>query len=332
MTAPTATEQGYTTYTCAVCGYSYKDNYVQSLGVDYTVSFSVPEGVEQPEDMVSNTNTGITLPTVTGHEGYQFAGWVETACDNAAVRPEAILNGQYIAQSNVTLYALFKHVVDDGTTVGNSDSFELVTEAPDNWSGNYVITYKNNTTSLAAMKGIDGGKSYETASNGGASAYSITGMILEDNVLSNVSENYIYTVSTEESGNYSIKSVSKESYVAIQSNTLMSLSGYAEATCDWTLGLKEDGTAMIKLAAGGSYPYVAFGSSRFWCHSATADIYLWRQATGTTYWTTVIAQEDLVNLYFVDQDNNETAYVYASGTETENAAFPRRCPHCAWHG
>ena len=35
VTAPTCTEQGYTTYTCA-CGDSYKDTYVSALGHDYT--------------------------------------------------------------------------------------------------------------------------------------------------------------------------------------------------------------------------------------------------------------------------------------------------------
>ena len=35
VTDPTCTEQGYTTYTCTVCGYIYIDNYVEALGHDY---------------------------------------------------------------------------------------------------------------------------------------------------------------------------------------------------------------------------------------------------------------------------------------------------------
>ena len=35
VTAPTCTEQGYTTYTCSGCGNSYKDNYVDALGHAY---------------------------------------------------------------------------------------------------------------------------------------------------------------------------------------------------------------------------------------------------------------------------------------------------------
>ena len=32
VTAPTATEQGYTTHTCTVCGYSFVDSYTEPLG------------------------------------------------------------------------------------------------------------------------------------------------------------------------------------------------------------------------------------------------------------------------------------------------------------
>ena len=39
VTAPTATQQGYTTYTCSTCGHSYKDNYTSAQGI--TVSGKV---------------------------------------------------------------------------------------------------------------------------------------------------------------------------------------------------------------------------------------------------------------------------------------------------
>ena len=35
VTAPTCTEKGYTTYTCSICGDSYKDSYTKALGHDY---------------------------------------------------------------------------------------------------------------------------------------------------------------------------------------------------------------------------------------------------------------------------------------------------------
>lgn len=40
VTPPTATEQGYTTYTCSVCGHSYKDNYTDATGATYSVTIT----------------------------------------------------------------------------------------------------------------------------------------------------------------------------------------------------------------------------------------------------------------------------------------------------
>ena len=55
-------------------------------------------------------------------------------------------------------------------------------------------------------------------------------------------------------------------------------------------------------------------------------MYLWKYGeVMASRYTTVIGDEpaeDLVNVYFVDQDDNAAAYVYAFGSGAENAAFP----------
>jgi hypothetical protein len=56
VTAPTVTDQGYTTHTCTVCGYSFADTFTDPLGYDYTVTFTVPEGVA-----VQNENLALSL-------------------------------------------------------------------------------------------------------------------------------------------------------------------------------------------------------------------------------------------------------------------------------
>ena len=48
VTAPTCTEQGYTTYTCSVCGDSYKGSYVDPLGHDYKNGTCTRCGVKDP--------------------------------------------------------------------------------------------------------------------------------------------------------------------------------------------------------------------------------------------------------------------------------------------
>ena len=48
VTAPTCTERGYTTYTCSVCGDSYKGSYVDPLGHDYKNGACTRCGVKDP--------------------------------------------------------------------------------------------------------------------------------------------------------------------------------------------------------------------------------------------------------------------------------------------
>ena len=43
VTAPTCTEQGYTTYTCDLCGHSYTDNPVEAVGHDFSQSYVCAE-------------------------------------------------------------------------------------------------------------------------------------------------------------------------------------------------------------------------------------------------------------------------------------------------
>ena len=284
---PTETTQGYTLHTCTECGYSYKDNYVAALGSDFTVHFSVPAGVTKPADMVSNTNTGITLPTVEAPEGYVFKGWVLEDYDNVTDKPATILTGTYIAPEEVTLKALFTYV--EG---GSGDlAYELVTEAPTDWSGRYLITYLKGT-SLYAMKGLSSGTSYEQNSNGGAIAYSSSGMTLDGTTLTGASDLYVFEVEPDGTS-YTIKNVSTETYVGIRSSTLYALASTAGATyLDWTITLSSGGVVSAKMTNSNSYPYLAFSSTRFWAGSSTTNIYFWAETVaGTTYWTTIIGEE-----------------------------------------
>ena len=48
VTKPTCTERGYTTYTCSVCGDSYKGSYVDPLGHNYKNGTCTRCGVKDP--------------------------------------------------------------------------------------------------------------------------------------------------------------------------------------------------------------------------------------------------------------------------------------------
>ena len=139
VTPPTATEQGYTTYTCTVCGNSYVGDYVEALGETFYVSFSVPSGVESIETMACGKN-GITLPTADAPEGYSFVGWVTEATEDTESMP-TVYTGSYTAKGNITLYALYSYteggsgesgyILTDISEIGADDVFVITMECTD---------------------------------------------------------------------------------------------------------------------------------------------------------------------------------------------------------
>ena len=71
VTAPTCTAKGYTTYTCS-CGNSYKDNYTEALGHNYSNGSCTRCGAADPDYSAPHTHTYksvVTAPTCTS-KGY----------------------------------------------------------------------------------------------------------------------------------------------------------------------------------------------------------------------------------------------------------------------
>ena len=143
VTPPTATEQGYTTYTCGVCGYSYVSDYVEALGQTYTVSFSVPAGVTPIEAMLCGKN-GITLPSAgvpTGEYTYTFAGWVVQQVESTETAPEIYPAGQLVTiEGDITLYALYSYTEAGTDGIGK---YTLVTDTSALKAGAKVVIASN---------------------------------------------------------------------------------------------------------------------------------------------------------------------------------------------
>ena len=291
VTEPTATEQGYTTHTCTVCGYSYADSYTGPLGSDYPVHFSVPAGVTQPADMISNSNTGITLPTVEGPEGYSFLGWVTEDYDNVETLPATILTGTYIAPQEITLKALFTYTEGSGGV-----AYELLTAAPADWTGNYVIT-NNSSSTKYVLKGVNGSADGTNAEvSGNCSTLAASGITLEDNLLTNVANDYIFTLDTRDSY-YTVQSLSTGSYYGMNASSyLYAYSTLNTSYCGWTPAINASGAGQLKNAANGSYPYLGFSTSNNYFWSASSNnanvLQFWKETQlGTAYYTTIIEEE-----------------------------------------
>ena len=282
VTAPTATEQGYTTYTCTVCGYSYVGDYTPATGTNYTVSFSVPSGVAAVASVTCSSNSSFTLPTAGALSGYTFLGWVTGSLSATTSRPSTILTGTYKPTGNITLYALYSYTQSSGST-----GYQLLTSAPSDWSGQYVITYGNGS-SLYALKGLSNNKKYESSSAGGAVALSSTGMTLSGSTLTNVGSAYTFTIAKSGS-KYSIKNNSTGTYLSSKSSYLYALSSLSSSYSYWTLSMS--GSAVkAQNSASSRYPYLAFSSrGYFMVNSSTSGIYFWKLgSTGSseTFYTT----------------------------------------------
>ena len=267
-------------------------NTVYTGPAGYTVHFSVPAGVTRPADMISVPGTGITLPAVTAPEGYEFLGWVTEDYDNVETRPANILTGSYEAPAEITLKALFTY--SEG---GSGEKvYELVTAAPADWTGNYVISYGIDT-GMYLMKGVtpsSNGASIENTAN--AAAYAASGVSLEGSTLSNVAEAYVFTLEPQGSY-YSIRSASTGTYVGMNTSSILAgYTAYTATRCDWTPGTRTNAASATN-AGNGTYPLLSFSTSNsyFWSGSsgtsAAASVRWWKEAQlGTAYYTTVIGE------------------------------------------
>ncbi len=100
VTAPTCTEQGYTTYTCTRCTNSYKDNYTDATG--HTNGEPVQENIVDATCTTGGTYDEVIYCTVCKQEvsrtpkttearGHDFGDWTETT---AAVAPTCTAEGK----------------------------------------------------------------------------------------------------------------------------------------------------------------------------------------------------------------------------------------------
>ncbi len=288
VVSPTETEQGYTEHTCTACGYSFRDNYTAPLSGGYTVSFTVPSGVEPVANMVCAIGEAIILPTAGAPEGYTFLGWVTEDYNNVAEQPGSILAGSYAATANITLKALYSYTESSGGI-----SYQLVTENASDWTGNYVIT-KGKTPEFV-MAGLDSDKSYETEANGGAVVFASSGITLEGNELKNVSNLYSFAVAPVTGNYYSFQNAEKESYLISKYTTLYA-GAFSESSSRWSITIGSDGVATIKNPSTSYSNVISFSTSSTWgnvfqVYGSASDIYLWKEvASGTTYYTTIIGE------------------------------------------
>ena len=289
--APTATaEGGYDTVTyCTRCNAELSRSHttLPATGVTtYTVSFSVPSGVAAVPSITVEAGGTVTLPTAGAPAGYTFLGWVTETVTNATTQPTTY-TGSVTVNGDVTLKALYSYTQ---TSAGGETVYELLSAAPSDWTGNYLITYGTNTSSLYALKGLSGNTRYESTSAGGSALYSNAGMSYADGYMSGVTSPYVWKIAKTGSY-YTIQNASTGTYLGNYSSYLYSRSSYSSTYCRWSLSCSS-GNMTVKSTRSTSYPYLSYSSSGYFMvnSSVPSGLYFWKETTGSgstvTYYTT----------------------------------------------
>lgn len=294
ITPPTATQQGYTTFTCTTCGHSYVGNYVDALGQTYTVSFSVPTGVNPVADMTCG-KSGITLPTAGAPEGYTFEGWVYDLTDATETKP-TVLTGTYQTTADVTLYALYSY------TEGGSGATEYVlTDISEIGADDvFVITMQSSDTV------------YALPNNGGANAPTATAVTVSDNKLSSEpSSTLLWNLSGSSAG-----------YIFYVNGSSTNALYCTNANKGVKIGTDSANKFVLDSASGylkhtGTNRYLGIYNKQDWrCYTSTSvniggqtlGFYV-KSAGGTTHYTTIGTAEPVVAAVY---DANGKVDTYAT--------------------
>lgn len=284
VTAPTVYEQGYTTYTCSVCSHSYVSDYVEALGETYIVRFSVPSGVTAVASMECG-KAGITLPSAevpSGDITYTFIGWAEEKVDNTIDEPTVYAAGDtYTATAATTLYAVYSYVVasEDG---GNGD-YVKVTEAPDDWSGEYVIVYESGSVIFdSSLSALDENNNKQN-------------ITISNNTISADDGDPYQVIIAKVDGGYSIKTAS-EYYIGATSNS-NTINSSTSTVYTNTLSMNNDGSVNV-VGSGGAYLRYNTSASRFRYYKSSTytgqkaiALYVKSGSAGTTWYTSLDAYE-----------------------------------------
>jgi hypothetical protein len=188
VTPPTATEQGYTTHTCTVCGDSYVDSYTDpvatpdvaikfasinlTLDADLTVTYWVtPEVMAQYENVrveftMDDKNIVVSeykINTSNNRAGFDFPGVAPYQIKRNIV---ATIYGTYQGveyYATLEVYSAYKYLT--GSAVWKSNDAELMTLAVDLMNyGTFHQLYTNNYTDELINAGLTADqKAYATA-------------------------------------------------------------------------------------------------------------------------------------------------------------------------
>lgn len=164
----------------------------------------------------------------------------------------------------------------NSTVTTSGKTYTLVTSAPSNWSGNYVLVGKSGTTTYV----LDASGSYKSTNIGTKSAaktLSAAGIKASGNKLTNVADKYVYTIGKTGSYYY-LKMKGSTNYLTYQQNNLTTSTSKTATASQWSISLSS-GVAKIKSRSASTYNLAFNASSKlFRCYSSSNNykLYLYK--------------------------------------------------------
>ncbi len=172
--------------------------------VQYSITFNAGSGTCDTESLTeTSAGAGVILPTATidcGDVAWTFAGWAEASVDTETEEAPTTLykaGDTYKPTSNITLYAVYQRT--ETIQGGGSGNYELVTSAPSDWSGTYLIVDGSSKNCFnGSLTTLDAGGNYAT-------------ITISDNTITSTTTTDSYAVTISKSttnGKYYIKTAS----------------------------------------------------------------------------------------------------------------------------
>ncbi len=215
------------------------------------VLFSVPEGVSCG-NISGYIGDVITLPSpqgapVNGAMDFHFLGWTAEQLDESSEAPAFLSAGETmeLTESSVTLYALYGFFTDGD---GAEGQFLKLSAAPEDWAGEYLITYNGSKILNAAVP--EGSSASYMGTSKAVTDISDTPIISIDYYLSLVPDGLVFVIEPDATGaypgTYTVKMKGEDRYLAVttNSNTLSTKTTATDGATHWRLSV-ENGSPVV---------------------------------------------------------------------------------------
>ncbi len=231
----------------------------EEVPLQYYVQGKLMQTLTGRDGHLVKTPKNVATPT-----GYEFVGWTTEPYSYCSSCPSFCAPGDLVSldPENPALYALFR----------KETAYSLVTAAPKNWDGKYVLT----TASTASGQVLTGLTLNGTniAGDDLSTAFAQTGIVCNGKLLTNVDPLYVFEFSKQDTG-WSIQNRKTETWLSSLSGYLALASAYSSASGAWTPTM--NGKNFV-LRITGKDLYVSINKRGYLAVNTTPDkpIYLWK--------------------------------------------------------